>query len=180
MNRLINQSNSLMDEQQNEMVQDMRKMVQRVLQTSVNARNELINRQSILRQQLSDFKRGLRDLKDLAAGVQAPCDVAEEIATGFENFGKEIEEFFGRKRRDVDLGCGNIITFPDINIIDTTLDLDAINNLEEWMNNMESDFHFASIGLEFDMMDEIFQGPSLRGIRKAIISLVSITYLVFS
>ncbi|XP_066918320.1 DC-STAMP domain-containing protein 2-like [Clytia hemisphaerica] len=167
---IILKSSALLREQRQRMESEYDELRQRVKNSTQKVKEELRARQQELQRQISDLKKGMSTIRDVIQQLNSPCKVANSVLSELEKVGKAFLDLFTRKRREV-LDCGNVIPFPNIDI-NSELDINALKELQEWMQDVVPDFKVPLFGEKPDFR-QMLNAPNIREIREQIMNLLS-------
>ena len=149
----INYTASILKESQQKMIEELKRIQDEAKQASDAVKNDLEKRKRDLQERINKAKKDLKKIENVLKPVRSPCSVIEEL----------IKLFVSTKI------CGSVVPFPDINL--GNMDLDSMNQLNEWVKDLVPDFK-GKLGNVLDIK-KLLDAPSVADIREKILIFVS-------
>ena len=114
-------------------------------------------------------KKDLKKIKNILKSIGSPCSAFESGFETVKNIFKKTLFNFGKRRCCCIKICGSVAPFPDINM--GNMDLDSINQLNEWVKYLAPDFK-VKLG-DVPYIKNLLDGPSVANIREKMLNFVS-------
>ena len=163
---------SMAKEIQQKIKDDLKEIQEEAKLASDAVKRDLEKRERQLKEHLEKAKKDLERIKNIFYLINSPCDKLESAISSVRGF---FNDFFRKRRRRSVKICGATVPFPDVKI--ENMDIDAVNKLNKWAQDLVPDFN-VKVGGSPDI-SKLLNVPSISDIRRKLSNIIKDSFSSF-